>query len=90
MRQLSEKNLLRYNEPLLVPTTLYLLTSYERDPRAVSAVTHVGFISSVKLPVSERPPVLVRSSVALRKFVQLVHATVPLHVLTLPNGRKGS
>ena len=26
----------------------------------------------------------------LRKFVQLVHTTVPLHVLTLPNGRKGS
>ena len=47
MRQLSRKNFTRYNVPLLVSTMLYLLTSYVRDPCAVSAVTYVGFISSV-------------------------------------------
>ena len=47
---------------------LYLLTSYERDPCAVSEVTYVGFVSSVLLPVSERPPALVRSRNVLAKI----------------------
>ena len=74
MRQLSRKNPTRYNVLLLVPTILILLTSYERDPCAVSVVTYLGFISLVQLPFSERPPVLVRSSTTLRKFVQLVNS----------------
>ena len=50
MRQPTRKNITRYNVPLLVPVMLYLLTSCERDPCAASAVTYVGFISSVLLP----------------------------------------
>ena len=90
MRQLSRKNHTRCNAPLLAPTTLCLLTSYERDPCAVSAVTYVGFKSPVQLRVSERPPVLLRSSMALLKSVQLVNTTVLQFMLRLPNGKKGS
>ena len=43
MRQLSRTT--RYN----VPTMFFLMTSYERDPCAVSVVRYVGFISSVWL-----------------------------------------
>ena len=73
---------MRYDVPLLIPTMLFLLTSHERDPCAVSEVTYVGFVSSVLLPVSERPPILERSPTALRKSKQLVSLAVPLFVLT--------
>ena len=49
-----------------------------------------GSVSSVLLPVSERPPAPVRQPMALRKFEQLVNTMVPLFTLTLPNGSKGS
>ena len=41
-KQLSRNNLTRYN-----PCSAFLLTCCERDPCAVSAVTYVGFISSI-------------------------------------------
>ena len=68
MRQPSRKNLTRCNVLLLAPATLYRLTSYERDPCAVSVVTCVGCISLVLLPVAERPPLpaLVNGLVKIR------------------------
>ena len=39
---------------------------------------------------SLRPPILVRSSMAWPKFVQLVNTTVLLLMLSLPDGKKGS
>ena len=49
-----------------------------------------GSVSSASLPVPERPPAPVRSSMVLRKFEQFVITMVPLPVLSLPNGKKGS
>ena len=50
-------------------------------------LTDVGFASLASLPVSEQPPLLACSSMALPEVVQLVTVTVPLFVLPLPNGK---
>ena len=90
MRQRSRKNPKRCSALQLTPTTLSLLTSYERDPCAVSAMTYVEFISPIWLPVSERPPVQVRSSMAWLKFGHFVNTTVLLFMLRLPKKKKDS
>ena len=57
------------------------------DLLRAGSVTDVGFASLASLPVSEQPPLLAHSSMALPKVVQLVTTTVPLFVLPLPNGK---
>ena len=67
---------------------LFLLTFFVLDLYAAFVLTDVGFVSLASLPVSEQPPILAHPSMAQPNIVQLVTTTVPLFMLSLPNGKK--
>ena len=60
------------------------------DPYAGSAVIYMEYISSVSLPVPEQLPVLVQSSMALRKSGLHVNSTMLLFKLPRLHGKRGS